>query len=514
MAQPQPRTYDKTYISKAIPASKPKRIIICCDGTWQSSTTIDPKKGCPSNVTRISRVLAKAGLDREKNEWQQLVYYDAGVGTGDITGAEATRQGSQGLGLLENVLEAYNFIVANFNKGDELYFFGFSRGAFTVRAAAGLVQEVGIVKSHLMTYFLEHYGNYIRGEDFKKTFAESSHWTKFLAHSSSAVACPAKDAVIQVIGVWDTVGALGIPDMGHLINIDNSWLRKAYQFHNTDLSANVKHAYHALALDECRGPFTPCIWFVKPGNEETKLVQCWFPGAHINVGGGSSDNALTDEQKEQGIKVKGDGERLSSVAYAWMLDRIRPHLALDEEALQLQLNEIEAVIKAPSDPKLKAWDENQMGKIDDSYTTEYKTMGSAVTRTPMEYIKKETGYTVERVHPSVYFRRKYHDDLNEALVKEKKKKIPVYQPLAMDGWERVYEEHGKYGVGENARERKGWQWRKYKKNMFGKVDKSVVEKWMWEFEIGSLPDQTSIEKWLIDRSWNVQSYFEGVQKGW
>lgn len=146
--------------------------------------------------------------------------------------------GSQGLGLLENVLEAYNFIVSNFNKGDELYFFGFSRGAFTVRAAAGLVQEIGIVKSHLMTYFLEHYGNYIRGEDFKKTFAESSHWTKFLAHSSSAVACPAKDTVIQVIGVWDTVGALGIPDMGHLINIDNSWLRKAYQFHNTDISAS------------------------------------------------------------------------------------------------------------------------------------------------------------------------------------------------------------------------------------------------------------------------------------
>lgn len=256
------------------------------------------------------------------------------------------------------------------------------------------------------------------------------------------------------------------------------------------------------------------MWFVKPGNEETKLVQCWFPGAHINVGGGSSDNALTNEQKEQVTKVKGDGERLSSVAYAWMLDRIRPHLALDEEALQMQLNEIEAIIKAPSDPKLKAWDENQMGKIDDSYTKEYKAMGSAVTRTPMEYIKKETGYTVERVHPSVFFRRKYHDDLNEALVKEKKKTIPVYQPLAMEGWERVYEEHGKYGVGENARERKGWQWRKYKKNMFGKVDKSVVEKWMWEFEIGSLPDQTSIEKWLIDRSWNVPSYFEGVQKGW
>ncbi|KAF4448516.1 putative peptidoglycan binding domain containing protein [Fusarium austroafricanum] len=231
----------------------------------------------------------------------------------------------------------------------------------------------------------------------------------------------------------------------------------------------------------------------------------------------ASDNALTDEQKEKGIKVKGDGERFSSVAYAWMLDRIRPHLGLDEEALQMQLAEIEAVIKAPSDPKSKAWDENQdwlLARIDDSYTAQYKAMGSAVIRTPMQYIKPEVGYTVERVHPSVYFRQKYHHDLNETLVKEKKEKIEVYQLLAMDGWERVYEEHGKYGVGENARERKGWQWRKYKKNWLGQVDKSVVEKWMWEFEIGSLPDQTSVEKWLIDRSWNVQLYFEGVQKGW
>ena len=146
--------------------------------------------------------------------------------------------GSQGLGLLENVLEAYNFIVSNYNPGDELYFFGFSRGAFTVRSTAGLVQEVGIVKSHLMAHFLEHYGNFIRGEDFSKPFSQTEHWTKFLAHSPAAVACPGKDTVIQVIGVWDTVGALGIPDMGHWITIDNSRFRKAYQFHDTDLSAS------------------------------------------------------------------------------------------------------------------------------------------------------------------------------------------------------------------------------------------------------------------------------------
>ncbi|RSM09905.1 hypothetical protein CEP52_003845 [Fusarium oligoseptatum] len=455
----QPRTYDKDFISRPAPAAKPKRIVICCDGTWQSATTIDPKKGCPSNVARFSRVLAKTGLDREKNEWQQLVYYDAGVGTGDITGVEATRQGSQGLGLLENVLEAYNFIVSNYSHGDELYFFGFSRGAFTVRATAGLVQEVGIIKSHLMSHFLEHYGNFIRGENFTKSFTETSHWTKFIAHSDSAVYCPGKDTVIQVIGVWDTVGALGIPDMGHLIKIDNSRWRKAYQFHNTDLSANVKHAYQALALDERRGPFAPCL---------------------------CSDNVQTDEEKQKGTQPKGDREKLSSVAYAWMLDRVRPHLALNEEALKMQLAEIEAVISHPDDPKMLAWEENQewlLGKIDDSFTKEYKAMGNPENRTPKEYFKPkegepEIGYTVERVHPSVHFRQEYHRNLNKKLKKP------------------------------------GWRWVKYKKGALDANKKPIIEFSMWEFEIGSLPDQTSVERWLIDRSWNVKSDFEKIDQGW
>ncbi|KAM0545824.1 hypothetical protein ACHAPJ_011151 [Fusarium lateritium] len=504
----QPKTYDKDFISRPAPAAKPKRIVVCCDGTWQSSTTIDPEKGCPSNVARISRVLARTGLDRDNKEWQQLIYYDAGVGTGDITGVEATRQGMKGLGLLENVLEAYNFIVSNYNHGDELYFFGFSRGAFTVRSTAGLVQEIGIIKSHLMTHFLEHYGNYIRKEDFTKPFSQSKHWTEFAAHSPSAVYCPGKDTVIQVIGVWDTVGALGIPDTGHWIfKRDNSGRRKAYQFHDTDLSANVKHAYQALALDERRGPFSPCLWSVKPGNESTRLVQCWFPGAHINVGGGSSDNVITDEDKKKNVQPKGDRERLSSVAYAWMLDRIRPHLALDQEALDMQLAEIEAVINHPNDPKMQAWEQNQewlMGKIDDSYTKEYKALGSAEIRTPLEYKTREEGYTVERVHPSVHFRQEYHRDLNKN--KKLKKAIEVYQPLAMEGWERIYKTDGK---GKDQKPRKGWMWVKYQND-----DKSNVERWMWEFEIGNFPEDTSVERWLINKSWNVESYFKTVEAGW
>lgn len=86
------RVYDKVFLSTQVPP-KPKRIVVCCDGTWQSATSLDPKQGCPSNVARLSRVLAKAGIDQDGKEWQQIVYYDAGVGTGDITEAEKKRQG-------------------------------------------------------------------------------------------------------------------------------------------------------------------------------------------------------------------------------------------------------------------------------------------------------------------------------------------------------------------------------------------------------------------------------------
>jgi uncharacterized protein (DUF2235 family) len=122
------------------PASK--RIIVCCDGTWQSSVT--NTANIPSNVTRIARYLNKTGKDDQGREWQQVVYYDAGIGTG-VSAIEAKRQGGTGAGFVGNVIEAYNFIVLNYNEGDKIYCFGFSRGAYTARAVAGLVTDIGIV---------------------------------------------------------------------------------------------------------------------------------------------------------------------------------------------------------------------------------------------------------------------------------------------------------------------------------------------------------------------------------
>jgi hypothetical protein len=116
-----------------------RRLIICCDGTWQ--TSVSDKENIPSNVTKLVRLVKNFGTDKEDSnkKWHQIVYYDSGIGTGNLSGVESARQGGTGAGLMENVIEAYNFIVSNYEPGDEIFCFGFSRGAFTARAVSGLI---------------------------------------------------------------------------------------------------------------------------------------------------------------------------------------------------------------------------------------------------------------------------------------------------------------------------------------------------------------------------------------
>ena len=114
-----------------------KRIVICCDGTWDSP---ENTKLAPSNVVRLARALLPGASDGVP----QVLYYDPGVGTGDIL--DKLTGGAFGSGLSLNVREAYRFIVHNYEPGDALYFFGFSRGAYTVRSAAGFVRKAGILR--------------------------------------------------------------------------------------------------------------------------------------------------------------------------------------------------------------------------------------------------------------------------------------------------------------------------------------------------------------------------------
>lgn len=211
-----------------------------------------------------------------------------------------------------------------------------------------------------------------------------------------------------------------------------------------------------------------------------------------------------------------------------MLDRVRPHLAYDEAALKVQKGEIlanikygqtivekkeesagwfwgsveyakNAIVGAPK--KVANLLPAGMGFVDDSHTLLYDVMGTPTPRTPGEY-NKAYEYTVERVHPSVYFRQVYQKE-------NPQKDQEIYQPAAMKGWVRVWEENG---FGKDEQKRKGWKWVKYAVDKAGKPT-SKIEKSMWEFEIGHMPADDSIEKWLIDNSWSEKVHRD-VQKGW
>lgn len=239
--------------------------MICCDGTWQSS--VSSKDNVPSNVTRLCRVIARTGKDKHdpNKKWHQLVYYDSGVGTGNLSGSEAKRQGGTGAGLAENVIEAYNFIVLNYQPGDEIFCFGFSRGAYTARAVAGLVTDIGVIKTTEMQLFPSIYRAYMSNDEMLP-FRETQAWKDFVEGKltkkgeelmkaggiqslrdkvESYEIIPHKGLLaaeasrkVKVVGVWDTVGSLGVPDVAWF---DNEKYRSKYAFHNVRLNESKYH---------------------------------------------------------------------------------------------------------------------------------------------------------------------------------------------------------------------------------------------------------------------------------
>ncbi|SDM00998.1 Uncharacterized alpha/beta hydrolase domain [Geodermatophilus siccatus] len=251
----------------------PKRLVICCDGTWNTPDQAAEGRPCPTNVTKVALEVAKNGT----GNWVQCVYYLRGVGTAR---GERIRGGAFGVGLSRNVKEAYRTIVDNYDEGDELFFFGFSRGAFTARSTVGFVRNCGVLKRQHASRVDEAYELY-RDRGAHPRGTESELFRRSYSYEPD----------ITFIGVWDTVGALGIPVRGL------GWLNKRWAFHDTKLSSKVKNAFHALAIDEKRGPFQPTLWEPHDGDvhpADQRLEQVWFSGVHCGVGGGYADTSLSD----------------------------------------------------------------------------------------------------------------------------------------------------------------------------------------------------------------------------
>lgn len=242
-----------------------KRLALFCDGTWNRADQAVEGAPCPTNVLKLA-----ACVRPRDGAIAQLTYYDHGVGTGNSL--DRLTGGAFGHGLADNLFEAYRFVVLNYEPGDALYLFGFSRGAYTVRSLAGLIRCCGILDRAQMHRYREAialYSDALAPDDDAPV--------RFRSQS-----CTARGAriPIRMIGVWDTVGALGIPLRGL-----RALTRRQYRFHDVRLSRSVERAYQALAIDERRAPLAPTLW-AAPARAGQRIEQVWFAGVHSDVGGG------------------------------------------------------------------------------------------------------------------------------------------------------------------------------------------------------------------------------------
>lgn len=312
-----------------------KRIVILCDGTWNAAEARHP-----TNVVRLAQALAPRGDDGV----EQVPIYIEGVGTGRRGVTSVSRAtdrilgGALGLGLIDNVVEAYRHLVFLYEPGDEVYVFGFSRGAFTARSLVGFIRFSGLLARadlHRIPEAVRRYSER-RFETSERRQRRNAEWRArfapwFMVDPEDAdvyAEFGATSAVpfdIAFLGVWDTVGALGVP--GHLTAAP--FFNRKYAFHDTGLTPMARAARHAVGIDERRRSFRPTLWTnletLNAGHDSPPYQQQYFPGDHGSVGGG------------------GDITGLSALALDWVMEGAGA-TGLGFDAM------VRAAIRAESDP--------------------------------------------------------------------------------------------------------------------------------------------------------------------
>lgn len=280
-----------------------RNVIVCCDGTWNTPQQTDRGLNVPSNVVKMARAVSEAP--------DQVIYYHTGVGTGG--GLDRWTGGALGIGLTQNIKHAYTWIAQNLLAGDKLFLFGFSRGAYTIRSLGGLIGRCGLTQPDPKLVELA-YACYRKAgnADGKARAAE------FKAGQ--------RPQGIHFMGVWDTVGALGVPALSRYgllrktvrLLTDNTVF--AHGFHDETLGTAVANAYQALAIDERRRPFEPALW-KSDGTQRSNVQQVWFAGVHSNIGGGYVDPGLSDHAfMWMAVKAQGAGLRLDERYLAMRVD--------------------------------------------------------------------------------------------------------------------------------------------------------------------------------------------------
>lgn len=263
-----------------------RALLVCCDGTWNDAERGSRKR--PSNVWRFFEIAA--GVEGVSKK------YFHGVGVGGIK--ERFTGLLWGFGIGDLICEAYAWLATQYREGDRIFLVGFSRGAFTVRSLAGMIGLRG----------------FPRGDEVTREGA-ASEYEAYRRREASGRAIPR----IQFVGVFDTVGKLGVPDERWIANFFDR--PKRWAFHDTQLGDHVAHGRHAIAIDEQRAEFMPTLWVGANGepiydfNKDDRSVrQLWFSGRHSDVG--------------------GEFRPIANMALSWMLKEAqRCGLPINKEAL-------------------------------------------------------------------------------------------------------------------------------------------------------------------------------------
>ncbi|KAJ6258832.1 hypothetical protein Dda_6886 [Drechslerella dactyloides] len=395
-----------------------KRLIIACDGTWQDSSgdLQDGKLKPPTNITRICRAikaLSSSGI-------AQIVYYQAGPGASSNP-LDKIIGGAMGEGVAQNMRECFSFLSNNYAPGDEIFFIGFSRGAFTARSVASMVANLGVLTKKGLEAFAVIMKDYQHRHEkgYRSPQPDCPFPNKPSAadpdyiHQLYRLGMTAPYVTVKAIAVWDTVGALGIPKIGWLQRLGlQSRKMDEMMFYDTSLSPRVEYAFQVLALDERRGPFVPTVWELPKGST-TVLRQVWMPGDHSNIGGGWDD------------------QNLANVSLAWMMSNLYPLLDFEDTYIYSEFDKNYKYYRRRGS-RPRAWG---FGKIYDNSDGMY-ALGGSETRTPGEYTRcnpssgERTGKllrnTRETIHVSVRTRVAFNgygvDDQG------------YYTPNALQGW--------------------------------------------------------------------------------
>jgi uncharacterized protein (DUF2235 family) len=263
-----------------------KKIAFCCDGTWNHPKSKDSVSNTDTNVYKLYKALPTTATQSPR--------YDDGVGA-DTDGLLHFLGGAFGEGLFQKIREGYTKIAQAYQDGDAIYLFGFSRGAYTARSISGMLTACGLPTNLTDQAISDAFNTYRLPPGSPARATAKANLTAKYGN---------RPVLIQMIGVWDTVGSLGIPSL--IGEVDP--LR--YGFLDTKLSAQVKSAYQAIAIDERRLSFPPTLWDGEPAPGQI-VEQVWFTGCHSSVGGGCPDAGLSDitlkwmlgKCKDQGLEI-------------------------------------------------------------------------------------------------------------------------------------------------------------------------------------------------------------------